>query len=205
MHPFFEGVVAGYGIAIPVGAIAVLIIEISLRGGFWPGFFAGAGAASADIFYALIAAVTGTIVSSFLSPYSYYLQLASGLLLLALGGWGLWLVNKNTKINPKNDLIVGHGLTYFKFLGLTILNPLTVVYFGALILGGNVINLNTLDARYWFVFGAGLASLSWQTLLAIVGALAKQHLSPRFQSLTRIIGNLVVLGLGVRILFNLGG
>ena len=31
---FVAGVVAGYGIAIPVGAIAVLIVETGLRRGF---------------------------------------------------------------------------------------------------------------------------------------------------------------------------
>ena len=38
MTAFGEGVVAGYGIAIPVGAIAILIIELGLRRGFRAGF-----------------------------------------------------------------------------------------------------------------------------------------------------------------------
>ena len=42
---FWEGVLAGYGIAIPVGAIAVLIIEVSIRRGLASGMQAGAGAA----------------------------------------------------------------------------------------------------------------------------------------------------------------
>ncbi len=51
-----------------------------------------------------------------------------------------------------------------------------------------------------FVVGVGLASLSWQSLLAGVGALGNRHLSPRFQALTSIVGNLIVIGLGARIL-----
>ena len=57
MTAFFEGALAGYGIAIPVGAIAVLIIEISLRQGFRSGFMAGAGAATADLIYAAVAMI----------------------------------------------------------------------------------------------------------------------------------------------------
>jgi hypothetical protein len=45
MEAFITGVVAGYGIAIPVGAIAILIVEVGLKHGFRPAFFAGAGAA----------------------------------------------------------------------------------------------------------------------------------------------------------------
>ncbi len=42
MTPFVEGLIAGYGIAIPVGAIAILIVEMGLRCGFRVGFMAGA-------------------------------------------------------------------------------------------------------------------------------------------------------------------
>ena len=50
---------AGYGIAIPVGAIAILIVDMGLRRGFGLGFMAGAGAAAADFIYASLAAVAG--------------------------------------------------------------------------------------------------------------------------------------------------
>ncbi len=40
----WEGIIPGFEIAIPVGAIAVLIIEGAVRRGFLPGFAAGAGA-----------------------------------------------------------------------------------------------------------------------------------------------------------------
>jgi hypothetical protein len=49
---FWDGVLAGYGIAIPVGAIAVLIIDVSIRRGLAIGMQAGAGAATADLIYA---------------------------------------------------------------------------------------------------------------------------------------------------------
>jgi threonine/homoserine/homoserine lactone efflux protein len=43
------GLVAGYAIAIPVGAIAVLIIHTALTQGLRAGLAAGAGAATADL------------------------------------------------------------------------------------------------------------------------------------------------------------
>ena len=56
-----------------------------------------------------------------------------------------------------------------------------------------------------FVIGAWLASLSWQIFLATVGALARKRLSPRFQMLTSVAGNLIVIGLGVRVLVEVAG
>ena len=61
MTPFWEGVLAGYGIAIPVGAIAILIVDMGLRRGFPSAFMAGAGAATADFIYVLLAVIAGAI------------------------------------------------------------------------------------------------------------------------------------------------
>jgi len=84
--------------------------------------------------------------------------------------------------------------TYGKFLGITIINPLTVVYFAAFILG------RSRSADIPFVLGVALSSLSWQTSLAFVGGVAGRRLSPRFQLMAVVLGNLLVAGLGVRML-----
>lgn len=68
MTPFIEGLIAGYGIAIPVGAIAILIVEMGLRCGFKVGFMAGAGAATADLLYASLATLAGAVIIGWLEP-----------------------------------------------------------------------------------------------------------------------------------------
>ena len=202
MIAFWEGVLAGYGIAIPVGAIAILIVDMGLRRGFPSGFMAGAGAATADFIYALLAVVAGATLALALAPYTLGLRIASAIVLLLLGGYGLWQAwqiddQQVGKITTENNQ--GLARIYLRFLGLTILNPLTIAYFGALILGRDAgATVTTLD-RALFVLGAALASLSWQTLLAGLGSLANQRLSPRFQRITSIAGNLVVITLGLRI------
>jgi threonine/homoserine/homoserine lactone efflux protein len=203
---FWEGMVAGYGIAIPVGAIAILIIEAGLRRGFHAGFAAGAGAAAADFLYAGLAAAAGTTLAAALAPLAPWLRLASALVLFALGSRGLWRIPcaaQSQEAQPTIDR--SHWRTFGQFLGLTLLNPLTVAYFGALILGMDSKAAITLLDRLLFVVGAGLASLSWQTLLAGLGALAHRRLPPRVQVLISVIGNAVVLGLGARILWRVIG
>lgn len=204
MEAFWEGVLAGYGIAIPVGAIAILIVETGLRRGFGFGFMAGAGAAAADLIYASLAAVAGEGLSSVLAPHATTLRILSALVLFTLGAYGLWRVRRGGNwqtINPTSSR--GHFRTFSQFLGLTLLNPLTIAYFSALILGRDAGVTTTIGERAAFVAGAALASLSWQSLLAGLGALAHRHVSPRFQMLASVAGNLVVIGLGVRILLRL--
>ena len=204
MAVFLQGVLAGYGIAIPVGAIAVLIVEMGLRSGFKKGFAAGAGAATADLVYASLAALVGQALSAWLAPYAVGLRLLSAAVLVGLGGLGLWQTYQAGRRAGGGQAArrpeIRGGAVYIRFVGLTLLNPLTVAYFGALILGGGA-ELGSWEGAAAFVSGAVLASLSWQTLLAGLGALAHRHLSPRFQRAASLAGNLIVIGLGVRLLF----
>lgn len=64
MTSFWVGVLAGYGIAIPVGAIAVLIVQIGMRCGFWCAASAGAGAATADLAYSVLAVAGGATLAA---------------------------------------------------------------------------------------------------------------------------------------------
>ena len=202
LNSFLNGAVAGYAIAIPVGAIAILIFETGLHKGFWVGFAAGSGTASADLIYAGIAATIGGALAVLLTPVALVLKWASALFLIGLGMWGLvrtWL-GRNSGPGAMAGPRRGLAQTYATLLALTLLNPTTLAYFAALILGLNVGASLTPGDKILFVLGAFLASLSWQTLLATVGALAHKHLSPRFRHVTGLVGNLMIIGLGIKIL-----
>ena len=197
---------AGYGIAIPVGAIAVLILETGMRRGFRPAFAAGTGAAAADLTYATLAALAGPPIAAALSSFTLALQLGSAALLLAIGVRGLWTTRRNAA-SPEASSSLEHGVlrTFWTFLGLTLLNPLTVAYFAALVLGRGPENSLSPAGQLAFVAGAWLASWSWQTLLAAGGALAQRLLSRRPRQLTSMVGSLVVIAFGLRILAGLFG
>lgn len=201
--PFLQGLIAGYGIAIPVGAIAVLIVNAGVQKGFRAGFMAGAGAATADVVFAVLAAIAGQMLSGWLVPVALPLRVVSGLVLVALGGYGLWRARQASG-KPGRAIVASESAhLYRQFLGLTLLNPMTVAYFGSLILGGSGADLASALDRALFVLGAGVASLSWQTLLAGLGAFAGQRLSPRLQLATNLLGNIIVAGLGAHLLFQL--
>lgn len=195
---------AGYGIAIPVGAIAILIVETGLRRGFKAGFLAGAGAATGDLLFATLAVVAGAALAVFIAPYSWPLRIISGVLLMFIGVYGL--LRLRHRDYPTNHLSEdgdnrGNAKTYVQFLALTLLNPLTITYFAILIIGRDSKQTLTAFDRIAFVLGAGIASLSWQTLLAGTGSFARQHLSTHFQIIAGILGNVIVAILGLRILF----
>ena len=202
MDAFITGVVAGYGIAIPVGAIAILIMEAGIRRGFRPAFFAGAGAATADFLYAALAVLGGTALAGVIESFGTPLRIVSGLVLVLIAVIGLGRAMRPTEPAPAEYPRGGDlARTYGRFVGLTIINPTTVVYFAAVIIGLGVAEGMTAADGAVFVAGAFLASLSWQTLVAAVGALAGRRLRPAWRTALSVLGNLVILGFAVVILF----
>jgi arginine exporter protein ArgO len=203
ISPFVEGLIAGYGIAIPVGAVAILIISTSMERGFMFGFMAGAGAASADIVYACIASIAGITLVSILAPIEIGLRTVSAFALIGLAFYGLKRGFSRKDDEVKDEITDGRLRTYGQFLVITLLNPLTIVYFTAYVLGKGSVENPLLVDQLLFVIGAGAASLSWQTLLAGLGAFVRHRLSTRFRMIAVVVGNLIVFALGLQVLFKL--
>jgi threonine/homoserine/homoserine lactone efflux protein len=198
---FLEGMLAGFGIAIPVGPVALLIVNTAIECGLLTGFMAGAGAATADLLYALLASVAGLTLSAVLQPVQTPFRIFGGLVLLGMALRGLRRGLQEVAPTQDGARACPPLKMYFQFLAITIVNPLTVLYFTALVLGSGdeARNLSPVNA-FQFVLGAGVASLSWQTLLATVGGLAGRRLTPRFRAAAVVLGNLLVLGLGALLL-----
>lgn len=200
-----EGALAGYGIAMPVGPITILIVEMSLRRGFSHGFIAGAGAAVVDFLFAGLTTLAGEMLAPILTPYAVGLRVASALVLIGWGVWGFWRTRRLTREEEsKSEMKQRHLHVFVQFLGLTAINPLTLIFFSALILGRGMGDVFTLVEKASFVLGVGLASFSWQTILAVFGATLRRTLSPRLQLLFSLLGNLVVIVLGLRVLLGAG-
>lgn len=197
---FLAGVLAGFAIAIPVGAIAILIIETGLRRGFRAAFAAGAGAATADGIYATLAMVAGAAIAVVLEPLIQPIRVVAGLVLLGIATRSL-LAARRTRDPSSGAPVEGTRplATYVRFTGLTLLNPATVVYFAALILGLPRIGVD-LGASVAFIAGAFVASLSWQTLLAVISAEGHRRLPAGFRSVLGLVGGLAIAAFAIAIL-----
>ena len=194
------GAVAGYAIAIPVGAIAVLIIHTGLTSGLRHGLTAAAGAATADGIYATIAALAGAGVTALIGPLMTPLRVVGGIVLVLIGMYGLVTAWRSRDHEPSAHATAHrpHGRTYLALLGLTLLNPATVIYFAALTVG--LPFLGDVSQRLVFAGGAFVASFSWQSLLAIFGAAMGRGAGHRLRLPTAILGNFIVIALGLIVL-----
>lgn len=200
MTAFVEGAVAGYGIALPLGAIGVLIMDTAMRRGFRIAAAAGTGAATADLVYALVAMLLGAAVADAVEPIQHALTIVSAVVLL---GVAAYLVRNALRARDlrTEPVVEGGGpvATFGRFLGLTILNPATVTYFVALIVGLDRGDASTAD-KALFVTGAFLASLSCQLTLAGLGAFLHKRLPASMRWIFGVAGAVVIAGFALRLL-----
>ncbi len=78
------GLLAGYGIAMPVGAVAAYLVSLTARTSLKTGACAALGVATADGLYALIAAVGGSALSPVIQPIVLPLRWVSACVLIGL-------------------------------------------------------------------------------------------------------------------------
>ncbi|MBQ1066317.1 LysE family transporter [Micromonospora sp. D75] len=207
---FLAGLVAGYGVAIPVGAIAILILGLSARTSFRVGSAAALGVATADGMYAAVAALGGAAVASGLAPFAGPLRLIAAGVLLVLACLTAWRAmrppaptQEPNSPAPAQEPSPRGGLdtpvrAFAAVLALTLLNPATVVYFVALVLGrGDVLGSSPVGAAA-FTAGVFLASASWQLLIAGGGSLIGRALTgPRGRRVTALLSSAIIAALAV--------
>ncbi|EMF51867.1 LysE family transporter [Streptomyces sp. SID5476] len=199
------GLLAGYGIAIPVGAVATYLVSLTARTSLRTGACAALGVATADGLYALLAALGGTALAAALQPVLTPLRWVSALVLLALAARGAVTALRRYRAGrlttrPQRDP-VSPARAYVALLGITLLNPTTVVYFAALVLGSRATDAVSPLEQGVFVLAAFLASASWQLLLAGGGALLGRALTGhRGRLVTGLLSSAVIAVLAVLML-----
>ena len=196
MEALAAGIVAGLAVAIPLGAIGVLIVDLGVRGGFRPAFLAGLGTALADGLYATVAAVAGLAVGAWLAPAEHEIALAAAAALAAVGLYGLIALRRAPAagaLPPADHRLVA------RFLALTAVNPATAATFAGLMVGLPAVAHAPAPGKAAFVIGAFSASLAWQSTLAGGGALMRHGLPARARTWTSVAGRVLVLALAVKL------
>lgn len=195
LEAFIVGAVAGYAIAIPVGPIALLILRTGMRDGLATALAAGAGAATADLVYSSVAMVAGPPLVALIAPALKPARLIAAFLLLAFAARALLAARTGA---DATRIPADAARTYLTVLVLTLVNPSTVIYFASLTVGLPAISSEP-AARMLFVAGAVLASLSWQSLLAITGSALHGRMPATLGAATSVVSALIIAGLALKI------
>lgn len=199
--PAAAGFAAGLGVAMPLGAIGAMILREGLVSSFRRAAAAAAGVASVDTAYCAVSMLSGAAVAPAISSHRGMFSLISGALLVAMGTRQLVAAKERRTVGLFDPRPSSLTSTYAHFVGLTAINPLTLLYFVAL--AGAVTTTDSGPVRpIAFVLAAGTASFAWQLLLALVGSAFGKALSERATTRIGVLASLLVIGLGFGVVFS---
>ncbi|NLW98315.1 MAG: LysE family transporter [Actinomycetales bacterium] len=193
------GIAAGLGVAMPLGAIGALLLREGLVNGFRVAAAAATGIAVVDTVYCLIAALTGALFAPLVQEHQGAFLAVSGVLIVLFGAHQLvTTIRRRTSEDPSVERI--RPLAAFgKFVGLTAVNPMTLVYFIALA-GAITTRASSPLAPAVFVGAVGLSSWAWQLGLAAAGTMVGRSLSHRAAKIIGVAASVVIMTLGVVVL-----
>jgi threonine/homoserine/homoserine lactone efflux protein len=198
-----RGFALGFLIAASPGPIFFLCLRRTLSRGWLTGLVSGFGVATADGFYAALAAFGIGAVTSVLAGERRWLALVGGAVLVLLGLRGLLERPKTVEAASSSH---GSGLAwaYLSTLGLTIANPSTIISFAALVatlgIGTGAGGGAFLPAL--LVLGVFAGSATWWCVLASLAAGVRARLTPRVLRGISTLSGLAIAGLGMLALYS---
>lgn len=129
-NTIIEGITIGLCTSIPVGPIAILIIQRTLQKGRLHGFFSGLGAATSDTFYALLAIIGLSVVLSFIEENKLIIQIAGSAIMMIFGIY-IFFQNPAKNIEKSKGEKSSYWVDYITSFSLTLSNPLMIfLYIG---------------------------------------------------------------------------
>lgn len=196
------GVLTGLAVAMPVGAIGLLVLRTGQAGGIRPGVASALGVATTDLVYAVLAVLAGGKVAAVLGSFITPVRVLAGIVLIALGvrEWIAQRRHRRESTRPPDSADPAGVPTtptraFLTLAGLTAANPLTIGYFAsaAVALGGTMSGFSAV----MFIAGVFMASALWQVLLAGLGVLSRRILTPRLVQASATVSAALLVGMGV--------
>jgi threonine/homoserine/homoserine lactone efflux protein len=190
-----RGFAFGFAIAAAPGPIFFLCLRRTLVKGWLNGLISGFGVATADGFYAAIAAFGVGAITTLLTGERRWFALGGGVLLVALGARIVFDRPKATESETNNG--AGLAWAYLSTLGLTITNPATIISFAALAatLGAGISGGYLRPAL--LVVGVLLGSATWWCVLAALAAILRARITPPVVRGISTASGLAIVALGL--------
>jgi len=199
---FIFGLTAGIALAIPVGPMALLLIDTTLRHGLRVGAAGALAMASVDATYAVVVFLAGSAVASILGTYGIWFSLIGAAILLGLGVQTIYKALSQRRASEMSTGAQASATTavktFVKFAAATVVNPPTALYF--LAITPSLVGLTGSDpvsATFAFAGGVFLGSVVWQQGLALTGAAIRGITTPRVRTWLSLTGGAMIIALAV--------
>jgi threonine/homoserine/homoserine lactone efflux protein len=200
---FIQGMIIGLTLAVPVGPIALMCIQRAVADGRLHGIVSGIGVATADSFYAGVTFFGLTAISGLIIAHQISLRLAAGVVLILVGIRIILTIPAPLTVKTEHETYVKD---YLSMVAIAIANPLTLIFFVAILPGfGVVFYENSVLSASEFVGGVFFGSTLWWIILCgSIGSVRSRISADHLKLINRVSGVLIVcFGVGMLILLAL--
>ncbi|MHB8164896.1 MAG: LysE family translocator [Methanoregula sp.] len=200
---FIQGMIIGLTLAVPVGPIALMCIQRAVADGRLHGIVSGIGVATADSFYAGVTFFGLTAISGLIIAHQISLRLAAGVVLILVGIRIILIIPAPLTVKTEHETYVKD---YLSMVAIAIANPLTLIFFVAILPGfGVVFYENSLLSASEFVGGVFFGSTLWWIILCgSIGSVRSRISAEKLRFINRISGVMIVcFGVGMLVLLAL--
>ncbi len=190
MENFLKGIVAGFIVAVPLGPVAVLCFQRVLTGSFLVGIATVLGAAAADAFYGLLAALGLAAITELLRVHHRIFHVLGGLLIIGLGI--VILRAHNSPGRNGSPARTGLARAFLSTMGLMLANPTVIVSLVAVLaaLGAHPGQMS-LEA-VWIAGGVLIGSASWWFVYRLIALrIGPTPREETLRSIDRVSGSLI--------------
>ncbi len=195
--PFIQGIIIGLTLAAPVGPIALICIRRTVAEGKFHGIASGLGVATSDSFYAAVTVLGLTVISGFIISNQFFFRTIASIGLILIG------LKIYLSIPPEICPTEEHS-TYLKdyasMVAVTLANPLTLIFFIAVLPGfGVLLSGTSVYSSMGFVAGIFLGSTAWWVFLCgTLGSFRSCISSGTLGIINRVSGILIAcIGVGL--------
>jgi threonine/homoserine/homoserine lactone efflux protein len=197
---FVQGIIIGLTLAVPVGPLALICIQRTVKEGRLHGIFSGIGVATADSFYAAVTFLGLTVISGLIIAQQYLFRFLAGVVLIIIGIRVFLSIPSSISAKTEHETYLKD---YLSMVALAIANPLTLVFFLVILPGYGVViyGIDSLSAAE-FVAGVFFGSTVWWVVLCgSIGSVRSRLSGENLRLINRVSGLLIsCFGAGVIIL-----
>lgn len=163
---FLKGLLTGLLVSLPIGPMAVLVIQRTANRDFKSGIFTGLGVALTDSIWALIAGFSVSYIIAFLRHYQSVIQIIGAIGLFSLG---LYIFFSNPLKSMKRFKRKKTSLSkcLFSAMAIAFSNPIMILTYIVVFAGANIFfDIYHLESPFVFVTGFLMGAMSWWLVIS---------------------------------------
>ena len=183
-----KGIVIGLTVAIPVGPVGLMCLDMTVSHGRRAGLSCSSGMVMADILSAGIMLMGIGALYAFITAHENSIRIITGLFFVALGVC-LYLTRNNQRRQPTSTTLAGLSLSSF----LLSISPAT---FALMLLLFPALGLTTQFSAPPVLAGVALGSATWCAVILGAGGFIRKLLGDKRAGFRGVIGGIFV-GIGL--------